>query len=100
MATTLHKRISATLDIWFPCQLLSSFGRTYRLTVPKILKKVDGISVPIVIELIDHTPIGKVKPHQPMLKWKGLLLYMLASAKINQTSPQLHMISAMKNPRT
>ena len=36
------------------------------LTVPRILKNLDGVSEPMVVVETARTPRGKVKPHQPV----------------------------------
>lgn len=47
-----------------------------------------------------YTPSGNVNPHQPMLKGKGELAYIVARAKTSQMIPNAHMSRDTKIPQT
>lgn len=68
-------------------------------TVPRTLKKVEGISLPIVVVETVKTPSGNVKPHQPILNG-NLERLILAKAKKSHTRPNPHMIRAISQPTT
>jgi hypothetical protein len=46
-----------------------------------------------------NTPIGNVKPHQPMLNGKLFALYIVATAKKSHTRPNPQRINAVMNPK-
>jgi hypothetical protein len=70
-----------------------------KLTVPRTLKNLDGISCPNVIVDPVNTPVANTMLHQPMLNG-DFDLPNEATAQNSHASPNPHIRRAVKKPKT
>src|SRR5579859_7327353 len=70
-----------------------------KLTVPRMLKNLDGISCPNVMVEPVKTPVANIIPHQPMLNGE-FDLPKEAKAQNSHASAKPHIRRAAKKPNT